>query len=44
MADLTSIETTRQPVTTIYHGVEVTEEYRWLEDASSEDTKTWTKA
>lgn len=44
MADLTSIETTRQPVTTTYHDVEVTEEYRWLEDASSEDTKTWTKA
>jgi prolyl oligopeptidase len=43
MADLISIETTRQPVTTTYHGVEVTEEYRWLEDASSEDTKTWTK-
>lgn len=44
MAELTTIQTMRQPVTTTYHGVDVTEDYRWLEDASSEDTKTWTKA
>jgi len=31
-------------VTTTYHGVAVTEDYRWLEDASSEETKLWTKA
>jgi prolyl oligopeptidase len=31
-------------VTTTYHGVEVTEDYRWLEDASSEETKAWTEA
>ena len=44
MGELTTIQTMRQPVTTTYHGVDVTEDYRWLEDASSEDTKTWTKA
>jgi len=31
-------------VTDTYHGVGVTEDYRWLEDASSEDTIAWTKA
>jgi prolyl oligopeptidase len=31
-------------VTTTYHGVDVTEDYRWLEDASSEETIAWTKA
>jgi prolyl oligopeptidase len=43
MAELSAIETMRTPVTTTYHGVEVTEKYRWLEDASSEDTQSWTK-
>lgn len=43
MAEPEPIETTRVPVTTTYHGVDVTEDYRWLEDASSEDTRTWTK-
>jgi prolyl oligopeptidase len=31
-------------VTTTYHGVEVTEDYRWLEDSSSADTQQWTDA
>jgi prolyl oligopeptidase len=44
MADLTRIETMRRPVTTTYHGVEVTDDYRWLEDASSEATRTWASA
>ena len=37
-------ETKRVPVQTTYHGVEVTEDYRWLEDAASEETQAWTKA
>jgi prolyl oligopeptidase len=44
MSELTRIDTTRQPVTTTYHGVAVVDDYRWLEDASSEETQMWTKA
>jgi prolyl oligopeptidase len=44
MGGLNTIETKRVPVTTTYHGVEVTEEYRWLEDAGSEETRAWTEA
>ncbi|MBO0729812.1 MAG: S9 family peptidase [Acidimicrobiaceae bacterium] len=32
----------RIPVTTSYHGVEVTEDYRWLEEATAERTAQWT--
>ena len=31
-------------MTTTLHGVDVVEEYRWLEHASAEDTVAWTKA
>jgi prolyl oligopeptidase len=44
MTPLPTVKTPRIPVTTSYHGVDVTEEYRWLEDGSSEDTIAWTKA
>jgi prolyl oligopeptidase len=44
MAELSTVDTMRVPVTTTYHGVEVTEDYRWLEDAGSEETQAWTKA
>jgi prolyl oligopeptidase len=44
MATLPVVETPRIPVTTSYHGVDVTEDYRWLEDGSSEETVAWTKA
>jgi prolyl oligopeptidase len=44
MTTLPTVETPRVPVTTSYHGVDVTEEYRWLEDGSSGDTIAWTKA
>ena len=43
MDEISRIETERVPVRTTYHGVEVTEDYRWLEDASSEETQTWTQ-
>jgi prolyl oligopeptidase len=44
MTKLPVVRTPRIPVTATYHGVDVTEEYRWLEDASSEDTIVWTEA
>jgi prolyl oligopeptidase len=44
MATVPAVEAPRIPVTTSYHGVDVTEDYRWLEDGSSEDTLGWTKA
>lgn len=31
-------------MTCSYHGVTVTEDYRWLEDATSEQTHAWTTA
>jgi prolyl oligopeptidase len=39
-----AVETPRIPATSRYHGVDVTEEYRWLEDGTSEDTTAWTAA
>ena len=44
MTALPTVPAPRVPVTTTYHGVEVTEDYRWLEDGSSEETKRWTDA
>src|SRR5918992_761387 len=44
MTNPRAVEAPRIPVTDSYHGVEVTEEYRWLEDASSAETIAWTKA
>ncbi len=44
MTELPLVPAARIPVTDTYHGVEVTENYRWLEDASSEETIVWTKA
>jgi prolyl oligopeptidase len=39
-----TIRTPKVPVTSTFHGVEVTEDYRWLEDAASEETRRWTAA
>ena len=38
------IPAARVPVTSTYHGVDVTEDYRWLEDRSAEETVAWTRA
>src|SRR5258708_33252984 len=44
MTELPPVRAPRIPVTDTFHGVDVTEDYRWLEDASSEETIAWTKA
>ena len=41
MASAGPPETMKQPVTDKYHGVEVTEDYRWLEDWTSAQVKRW---
>jgi prolyl oligopeptidase PreP (S9A serine peptidase family) len=44
MTELPLVRAARIPRTDTYHGVDVTEDYRWLEDASCEETIAWTKA
>jgi prolyl oligopeptidase len=44
MTELPLVRAPRIPVTDTFHGVDVSEDYRWLEDASSEETIGWTKA
>ena len=44
MGSTETTETPRVAVSTTYHGVTVSEDYRWLEDAASEQTAAWTAA
>ena len=44
MTELHPVSAARIPVTDTYHGVDVTEDYRWLEDASAWETTVWTRA
>ncbi|HEY2523059.1 MAG TPA: prolyl oligopeptidase family serine peptidase [Streptosporangiaceae bacterium] len=44
MTELPEVLAPRIPVTDTFHGVEVTEDYRWLEDAAADETIGWTKA
>src|SRR5262249_54877630 len=37
-------ETPKRPVTDTYHGVAVTDDYRWLEDGKSKDVQAWSDA
>ena len=41
---LEMIDTPKVPVGSTYHGVTVTEDYRWLEDAESDQARSWTNA
>ena len=36
--------TPKRPVVDVYHGVKVTDDYRWLEDWGSAEVKSWTVA
>jgi prolyl oligopeptidase len=44
MTELPFVRVPRVPVTDSFHGVDVTEDYRWLEDASADATVAWTRA
>ena len=44
MTELPTVRAARVPVTDTYHGVTVTEDYRWLENASAAETIAWTKS
>src|SRR3954451_10273454 len=44
MIRLPTIDTPREPVTDTYHGVEVVDDYQWLENQGSEATREWTAA
>jgi prolyl oligopeptidase len=44
MSELPEVRAPRLPVTDSFHGVDVTEDYRWLEDAFAAETIAWTKA
>jgi prolyl oligopeptidase len=37
-------KTPKKPVTDIYHGVKVTDDYRWLDNANDPAVKEWTEA
>ena len=37
-------ETPKRPQTDTYHGVDIVDDYRWLEDADDPDVVTWTEA
>ncbi|MEO8135295.1 MAG: prolyl oligopeptidase family serine peptidase [Betaproteobacteria bacterium] len=43
-ADVAYPATARKPVVDTYHGVAVTDDYRWLEDDKSPDVKAWVAA
>jgi len=42
-AQLPAIPAAREPVTNIYHGVAVVDDYQWLEDAASSAVRDWTR-
>lgn len=44
MTSMAEVDTPRVTISTTYHGVTVSEDYRWLEDATSEQTRAWTAA
>jgi prolyl oligopeptidase len=44
MAELPLVQAPRVPVTDTFHGVDVTDEYRWLEDVTADETVAWTSA
>jgi prolyl oligopeptidase len=44
LADASPPATKKMPVSDTYHGVTVTDDYRWLEDWNNKDVKAWSEA
>jgi len=42
-ADLPSVPTPREPVTNVYHGVTVIDDYQWVENAAAQAVRQWTR-
>jgi prolyl oligopeptidase len=42
-ATLPSVPAPREPVTNVYHGVSVVDDYQWLEDAKAPAVREWTR-
>ncbi len=42
-ASLPAVPAVREPVTNTYHGVNVTEDYQWLEEATAPQVREWTR-
>ena len=36
--------TPKKPITDTYHGIVVTDEYRWLENGNDKDVRNWSEA
>jgi prolyl oligopeptidase len=43
-AQLPAVPTPREPVTNIYHGVTVADDYQWLEDPATPAVGDWIRA
>lgn len=43
-AQLPQVTTAREPVTNIYHGVAVVDDYQWLENGTNPDVRAWVRA
>ncbi len=42
-ASLPVIPTPKEPVTNVYHGVAVVDDYQWLENAANPAVRDWTR-
>jgi prolyl oligopeptidase len=41
--ELPPVSTARQPITNVYHGASVVDDYQWLEDAPAPAVRAWTR-
>src|SRR6476646_7088429 len=43
-AGVPAVATATQPVTNIYHGIAIVDDYQWLEDASAPTVRDWARS